>query len=746
MAAFCLDDRRRKIIIGDMSGRILVYNPSNGAYMKAATTEADTAGAAVSSLVYLDDKRWFIGAFNNGVIKIYDENRLEDCTILKVFDHHYKHTELFCMVYDEREKSIITSGATGEPLKFWDLDNGKVELSIQTLPPTSAESVVRIEVLNPFPLVATADSAGGVNIWGTRSCVYPGARMNGFRNQTPDEAIFEMADSVQDKSEKYHRIVIPKNGPAVDAEGSKIRSQDPLDDFPKENESVDSASFHDEANADDMSAAGSSTVQHGSKWGPVSSAVAMAWDPDEQCLYTGDELGYLRKWSLEALIKELMKNNSQATTKVVGVEDEPSQENVLTAVKVLSALGSMGNHDECRTKHTGLFEWAVSAHEESILYCCRCPSGLFTSSTDRLVKMWSFEGFPIGQLFHSVPAGVRSEYWNLELDVHRLMDAENKELDGVMTDVNEFFHRPDVPEIDKSNLTSMVPGFEAAKYSQSSFRKIIDRSGLILGIDLDEQQHQEQPDDISVQSQSSKSSQDALKELKGKYNPDKKSKKVLNEADTRRHANNLKKVAEKYGKTENGTKLPYVKVNVSQTIPEGDEEQHTDPSLVNSATETDPGAGAVAVLSHKEKTAATDDAKQRARNAEIDRRCKKYTSFAALDEALLGKPAVSNVSQQPSSRSASVDITAIRQKRLSTISILTQSNGGRKFSRLPSLTGNQGALDEKKLSPLLSMSMSALSTFNKEEGERSGVFDGEGERSGPLDNPVERQSSAASDF
>lgn len=576
--------------------------------------------------------------------------------------------------------------------------------------------------------------------------------MNGFRNQTPDEAIFEVADSVQDKLEKYHRIVIPRNLPSVEAEGSRFRSQDGIDDLPRGHAaSVDSVDFNADNDADDMSVAESSTAQHGSKWGPVSSAVALAWDPDEKCLYTGDELGYLRKWSLEALIKELMKNNSQATTTVVGVEDELSQENVLTAaVKVLSALGSMGNHAESKTKRTGVFEWAVSAHEESILYCCRCPSGIFTSSTDRLVKIWSFQGYPIGQLFHSVPTGVRNEYWNLELDVKRLMEAENKELDEVMADVSEFIHRPDVPEIDKSNLTSMVPGFEAAKYSQSSFRKIIDRSGLILGIDLDEQ-HQDQPDDLSIQSQSSKSSQDALKELKGKYRPDKKKKKLLNEADSRRHANNLKKVADKYGKSENGTKLPYVKLNVGQTIPEDDDDQQADQSQANSLDVSDAGAaaGAGTVLSHKEKTAATDDAKQRARNAEIDRKCKKYTSFTALDEALLGKPASSIVSQAPS-RSASVDITAIRQKRLSTITILTQSNGGRKNSRLPSLSGNLGTgADGNKLPALLSMSMSmpmsALSTFNRDEGERSGVFDGEGERSGPIDAPIERQSSAISE-
>ena len=30
MTAFCLDDRKRKLIVGDMNGIIGAYNPSNG--------------------------------------------------------------------------------------------------------------------------------------------------------------------------------------------------------------------------------------------------------------------------------------------------------------------------------------------------------------------------------------------------------------------------------------------------------------------------------------------------------------------------------------------------------------------------------------------------------------------------------------------------------------------------------------------------------------------------------------------
>ncbi|CAM9196565.1 unnamed protein product, partial [Ectocarpus fasciculatus] len=183
MTAFCLDDRKRKIIVGDMNGIIYAYNPSNGAFMKASDADADTAGSAVVNLVYLDDKRWVIGAFANGLIKIFDETRLEDFFVLKIFDHHYKHAELSCMTYSENERTVVTSGCIGEPIKFWDIDNGKIELEVDPFEHHSTESVVRLEFLAPFPLLVSSDSGGELVVWGSRTCRYSGSKIKRFLNQ-----------------------------------------------------------------------------------------------------------------------------------------------------------------------------------------------------------------------------------------------------------------------------------------------------------------------------------------------------------------------------------------------------------------------------------------------------------------------------------------------------------------------------------------------------------------------------------
>jgi WD40 repeat protein len=714
MTAFCLDDRKRKLIVGDMNGIIQAYNPSNGAFMKASEPEADIAGSAVVDLVYLEDKNWVIGAFANGLIKVFDETRLEDFFVLKVFDHHYKHTELSCMTYSEAESTVVTSGCIGEPIKLWDIYNGKIELEIEPFGNHSTESVVKMQFLEPFPLLVTSDSGGELTVWGSRTCRYVGANIKKFLNQTPNEAIFEVLDQSFDHPDLaesgFSRIVLPPKGApgagpglvagvgvtdglaqmSVISESSAVRPpSSPMPGYIAEEgpgtggsvlesvageegetqpEETTQASIAESAGTESRPG----TSNHSNKWGPVSSAVAIAWDPNERCLYTGDELGYLRKWSMAALIDELDGErmvNSKPKGSKAPVYSQPfgedheheKREGTTLGENVLNAMleGSPGV-EVCN--QTGHFCWAIAAHEESILCCVWCINGILTSATDRLVRMWNFEGHPIGNLFHSVPAGVRSADWNLKLDIDTLMKNEHDELDEVMDEVGELAHGTDIPEIDKNNLTSMIPGFEAAKYSESSFKKIIDRSALILGIDIQNSSRDDASDANSLGSQLSKHSQSALKELKGKYRPDKKPSRLMNQSEERRHKNSMDKLSKKYGKEdETGVKLPYI--NTNATLHEGAEERDDDSlggSSLGSAGEH-PGKA-------RRFTSADDDKQKVLRNAAISKKCKKYSSYASLETAIAD-------GGRKGSTASPADLEVIRRKRQSIITLNLQKAG-----------------------------------------------------------------------
>ena len=82
ITACCLDNRRRKIVIGTVNGTIDVYNPQNGELMKSCPNDV---GHAVVSLVYDAENRRFVAGYANGLLRLYDENGLEDCPVIRTY-------------------------------------------------------------------------------------------------------------------------------------------------------------------------------------------------------------------------------------------------------------------------------------------------------------------------------------------------------------------------------------------------------------------------------------------------------------------------------------------------------------------------------------------------------------------------------------------------------------------------------------------------------------------------------------
>ena len=65
ISACCLDDRMRKIVIGDVLGRINVFNPQNGALMKSCQDDVHTAVVALAYVAENDTRRYVIRTFSS---------------------------------------------------------------------------------------------------------------------------------------------------------------------------------------------------------------------------------------------------------------------------------------------------------------------------------------------------------------------------------------------------------------------------------------------------------------------------------------------------------------------------------------------------------------------------------------------------------------------------------------------------------------------------------------------------------
>lgn len=147
-----------------------------------------------------------------------------------------------------------------------------------------------------------------------------------------------------------------------------------------------------------------------------------------------------------------------------------------------SYLLGLGND---ATSYVGIkFNWAVEAHAACGNYCKAIPDGVLTTAADKLVKMWSFDGLPLGVLIQSVPEGARSRMWSLEIDVEPAMAREVQDLDDVIVQVQELVKDTDKPELEGFDFSGIDPGEHSIAFSRSELRKRIERTSTILGVDF----------------------------------------------------------------------------------------------------------------------------------------------------------------------------------------------------------------------------------------------------------------------
>ena len=561
ISACCLDNRRRKIVIGDVGGSIAVYNAASGGLMKS--TFHDNFFIVVS-LQYIDDVRRFIAAYKNGVIRLYDESGLEDCHLLMSFETSHGHLELLNLVFNPIDFTIATVGASSDSILLWDYYAGKLEQEIDICEET--EHVVQITCLTPYPIVSVSDSIGNVLLFGSRGCTWSGKRISGFMNQIPLTAEYEEVPSLStEEEERPLRAIIFTPPPVVSsftpvnqsrrnsvknrlrgergsvgnilkrkgstsiggsAAGSPDRFERSMSVGRGDRGSVGSISsvgnwtrrgslFSDNGanesdsddGEDDIEDWQSSTdfvdrkateecvrnefAKSEVKWGKVTPAQAMGWDERTMQMYTVDALGNLRSFCLKDVIQNMKRtfDLKKKSSRKASISDlcRRTPQHHLSAMPPYPQKGK--NHllgiPNDATSYIGIkFNWSVEAHSACILNCKVIPDGVLTSAADKLVKMWSFDGFPLGVLIQSVPEGMKSRLWSLKIDVEPAMVRESLELDGVITKVHDLVVNTQKPELDEYDFYGIEPGENSTTFSRSELRQRIEKTSVILGVDF----------------------------------------------------------------------------------------------------------------------------------------------------------------------------------------------------------------------------------------------------------------------
>lgn len=493
ISAACLDDRKRKVILGDVHGCIGVYNYSNGALMKTVYNEDNPY--TVIALEYVDETKRFIAGFENGVIRIYDENALEDCNVLRTFDAFNMHPELIGLSFNPIDLTVATTGAMCTVVRMWDYLAGKCEIELKVS--DEDQVVVHVVYLHPYPIVATSDSKGNIMLWLSRKSFKPGARITGWMNQTPVSAQLEpLLKLHNDDEEEPPRRILPTSDPVQIAFSDDEEDDDVSVDFDTKEKDDVNASFDDDGewtleDAQNSIALAVQEVKDAqAKWGPVTPANSIVWNPDTYQLFTGDDLGYLRSFNLKNAIndiggKKLLQDNGEKSKVHYKCQLQIRGFSAACPAVFDKPTRYLLNKHKNAMAYLGVdFLWTIQAHDDRIITCRCTEHGILTSAADMLVKMWTFEGSPVGVLLQNVPVGVPARHWKLAIDVDTIRENEEQELDEIIENVGEIVEDPDKPDIENMDFLGMEPGVNAAEFTYSELRQRIEETSKKLGIDF----------------------------------------------------------------------------------------------------------------------------------------------------------------------------------------------------------------------------------------------------------------------
>jgi len=152
---FCVDDRGRKVFIADHRGDIYVHNSATGVFIKKLPRHAKE----VSGLIYCSGDRNLISVSWDRSIVVHDEVQKTAKNFLRKASNIHDG-DITCVAFS-RHLGLIATGATDFVISIREYERLRTVSSLLG----HKSDITALAFIEPFALLASADTAGFVAIW-----------------------------------------------------------------------------------------------------------------------------------------------------------------------------------------------------------------------------------------------------------------------------------------------------------------------------------------------------------------------------------------------------------------------------------------------------------------------------------------------------------------------------------------------------------------------------------------------------
>jgi len=292
--------------------------------------------------------------------------------------------------------------------QVWDFEFGRLESSCVG----HKHGITSLLFLDPYPLLAAADSGGNIAIWAVRSPC----------EECPAKDKYKCVFHFSNNSTK------PQHGIDYDTSLCPILVITTHITWSRED--------------DTRSYADCGTKKEEGKYSTCeqSQKVKLA----SYTLYAGDEKGYITAWDLLPLLKNLSQNHGFQPVLSVFRCTNPRRKLRYNAKDMLDKLMSMPEKlaplEHIHPSNVSFHSRRWQAHTDAIssLQLIKEPPSLLTSSFDCLVKVWSLSGKCLGVLRQGEGSYLR-RHWNFTVDVDARQRKRSEEASQVICQINRTF-------------------------------------------------------------------------------------------------------------------------------------------------------------------------------------------------------------------------------------------------------------------------------------------------------------------